>query len=118
MGPRPMYHPLGGEGCETSVEHGVPLWAEPDREYCWRRRSPSPTGGSYFVGAHELGPWVGEPKPEGKTPFWGNPSLDMTYLLSLCPLSLYLAIYDTYTHRKTAPLQHVKHSATLQEFFF
>ena len=43
MGPTPMYHPPKGEGCETLVEHGLPLWAEPNRGYCSRRPSPSPT---------------------------------------------------------------------------
>ena len=80
MGPIPMYHPPKGEGCETLVEHGLPLWAEPDWGYCSRRPRPSPTWGSRFVGARELGPWVGEPKPQGKNPFGRNPSPDMTYL--------------------------------------
>ena len=26
MGPSPTYHPPDGEECETSVEHGLPLW--------------------------------------------------------------------------------------------
>ena len=55
-------------------------WAKPDGGYCSRRPSPSPTRGSRFVGAPEVGPWVGEPKPLGKTHFGGNPSRDMTYL--------------------------------------
>ena len=37
-------------------------------EYCSRRPSPSPTWGSRFVGAPEVGPWVSEQKPLGKTP--------------------------------------------------
>ena len=28
----------------------------------------------------EVGPWVGEQKPLGKTPLGGNPSPNMTYL--------------------------------------
>ena len=43
MGPNPMYHPPKGEGCETSVGHALPLWAEPYGEYRLRRPSPSPT---------------------------------------------------------------------------
>ena len=80
MGPTPTYHPPKGEECETSVEHGLPPSAEPDGGYYSRRPGPSPTLGSRFVGARELGPWVGEPKTLGKTPFGGNPSPDMTYL--------------------------------------
>ena len=45
-----------GEGSETSVEHGLPLWGEPDGGYCSRRPSPSPTWGSHLPGARELGP--------------------------------------------------------------
>ena len=33
MGPTPTYHPPKREGCEISVEHGLPLWAEPNRGY-------------------------------------------------------------------------------------
>ena len=32
------------------------------------------------MGAREVGLWVGEQKPLGKTPLWGSPSLEMTYL--------------------------------------
>ena len=85
MRPTPMYNPPKGEGCETSVEHGLPLRAELDGGYCSRRPSPSPTWGSRFVGARELGPWVGEPKPQGKTPLRGDPSPDMTYLRTYLP---------------------------------
>ena len=46
MGPTPMYHPPKAQGCETSVEHGLPLWAEPDGGHCSRRPSPSPHGGA------------------------------------------------------------------------
>ena len=70
----PMYHPPKGEECETSVEHGLPLWAETAVGYCSRRPRPSPIWGSRFVGARALGPWVGEQKPLGKTPLGGNPS--------------------------------------------
>ena len=41
MGPTPTYHPPKGEECETTVEHGLPLWAEPAGGYCSRRPSPS-----------------------------------------------------------------------------
>ena len=80
MGPTPTYHPPKGGECETSVEYGLPLWAAPNGGYCSPRASPSPTWGSRFVGARNVGSWVGEPKPLGKTPLGGNPSLDMTYL--------------------------------------
>ena len=85
MEPTPMYHPPKGEGCATSVEHWLPLGAEPDGGYCSRRPSPSPTWGSRFVGARELGLWVNEPKLQGKTPIQGNPSPDITYLGTFCP---------------------------------
>ena len=62
MGPSPTYQPPEGEECETSVEHGLPLWAEPAVGYCSRRPRPSPLWGSRFVGAREVGPWVGEQK--------------------------------------------------------
>ena len=39
--------------------------------------------GSRFVGARAVGPWVGKGKPLGKTPLWGNPSPEMTYLPTL-----------------------------------
>ena len=80
MGPSPTCHPPKGEECETSVEHGLPLWAEPAVGYCSRRLRPSPMWGSRFVGALAVGPWVGEQKPLGKTPLGGNPSPKMTYL--------------------------------------
>ena len=80
MGPTPTYHPPRGEECETSVEHGLPLWAKPDGGYCSRRPRPSPTWGSRFVWARELGPCLGEPMPLGKSPVGDNPSPDMTYL--------------------------------------
>ena len=75
MGPSPTYHLPEGEECETSVEHGLPLWAEPGVGYYSRRLLPSPMWGSRFVGAREVGPWVAEQKPLG-----GNPSPEMTYL--------------------------------------
>ena len=80
MGPSPTYHPPEGEECETSVEHGLPLWAEPAVGYCSRRPRPSPMWGSRFVGAREVGPWVGEQKPLGKFPLRGNPNPESTYL--------------------------------------
>ena len=83
MGPSPTYHPPEGEECETSVEHGLPLWAEPAVGYCSRRPRPSPMWGSRFVGARVVRPWLGEQKPLGKTPLGGNPSPEMTYLPTL-----------------------------------
>ena len=84
MGPSPTCHPPEGEECETSVEHGSPLWAEPAVGYCSRRPRPSPMWGSRFVGARAVGPWVGEQKPLGKTPLRGNPSPESTYLPTDC----------------------------------
>ena len=83
MGPSPTHHPPEGEECETLVEHGLPLWAEPAVGYCSRRPRPSPMWGSRFVGARAVGPWVGEQKPLGKTPLRGNPSPESTYLPTL-----------------------------------
>ena len=80
MGPSPTYHPPGGEECETSVEHGLTPWAEPAVGYYSRRPLPSPMWGSRFVGAREVGPWVGEQKRLGKSPLRGNPSPESTYL--------------------------------------
>ena len=80
MGPSPTYHPPEGEVCETAVERGLPLWAEPAVGYCSRRPRPSPMCGSRFVGARAVEPLVGEQKPLGKTPLGGNPSPEMTYL--------------------------------------
>ena len=79
MGPSPTYHPPEGEECETSVEHWLPLWAEPAVGYCSRRPRPSPMWGSRFVGARAVGPWRGEQKPLGKSPLRGNPSPESTY---------------------------------------
>ena len=79
MGPSPKYHPPKGEEFETSVEHGLPLWAGPAVGYCSRRRRPSPMWGSRFVGAPAVGPLVGEQKPLCKTPLRGNPSPQRTY---------------------------------------
>ena len=80
MGPSLTYHPPEGGEFETSVEHGVPLWAEPAVGYCLRRPRSSPMWGSRFVGARAVGPWVAERKPHGKTPKRGNLSLESTYL--------------------------------------
>ena len=85
MGPSHMCHPPEGEECETSVEYGLPLWAEPAVGYCSRRPRPSPMWGSRFVGARAVGPWVCEQKPLGKTPLGGNPSPEMTYLPTCKP---------------------------------
>ena len=82
MAPSPTYHPPKGEECETLVEPGLPLWAEPAVGYCWQRPRPFPMWGSRFVAA--AGPWVGEQKPLGKTPLRGNPSPEMTYLPAYC----------------------------------
>ena len=76
----PAYHPPEREECETLVEHGLPLWAEPAVGYCSRGSCPYPMWGSRFVGARAVGPWVGEQKPLGKTPQRGNPSPESTYL--------------------------------------
>ena len=80
MGPSPTYHPPEGEECETSVEHGLPLWAERAVGCCSRRPRPSPMWGSRYVGARAVGPCVGEQKPLGKTAQRGNPSPESTYL--------------------------------------
>ena len=80
MGPTPTHYLPKGERCETSVEHGLPLWAEPNGGYCSRQPSCSPTWGSRLLGARDVGLWVSEPKPLGKTFFGGNPSSDMTYI--------------------------------------
>ena len=65
---------------KVANEHGLPLWAEPAVGYCSRERRHSPMWGSRFVAAREVGPWVGEQKPLGKTPLGGNPSPKMTDL--------------------------------------
>ena len=39
MGPSPTCHPPKGEECKTSVEHGLPLWAEP-KEGPYQDRPP------------------------------------------------------------------------------
>ena len=80
MGTPPTYHPPEGGECETSVEHGLRLWAEPALGYCSQQPRPSPMWGSRFGGARAVGPWVGERKPLGKTPLRGNPSPESTYL--------------------------------------
>ena len=83
MEPSPTCHPPEGEECETSVEHGLPLRAEPAVGYCSRRPRPSPMSGGRFVGTRAVGPWVGEQKPLGKTPLRGNSSPESTYLPTL-----------------------------------
>ena len=83
MGPSPTHHPPEGEECETLVEHGLPLWAEPVVGYCSRRPRPSPMWESRLVGARAVGPSVGERKPLGKSPLRGNPSPESTYLPTL-----------------------------------
>ena len=75
MGTSTTYHPPEGGECETSVEHGLPLWAEPAVGYCSRRPRRSPMWGSRFVGASAVGPWVGERKQLGKTPCGATPVL-------------------------------------------
>ena len=91
MGPFPMYHPPEGEECETSVEHGLPLWAERAVGYCSRRPPPSPMWGICFVGACAVELWVGEERPLGKTPLGGNPRPETTYL----PTSTWISSRDT-----------------------
>ena len=83
MGASPTYHPAEREECATSVEHGLPLWAEPAAGYCSRRPCPSPMWGSRFVGRRAVGLWVVEQKPLGKTPLRGNPCPEVTYLPTL-----------------------------------
>ena len=83
MGPSPTYHPPEAEECETLVEHGLPLWAEPAVGYCSRLPRPFPIWGSGFVGAREVPPWVAEQKPLGKSPLRSNPSPESTYLPTL-----------------------------------
>ena len=80
MGPSPTHHPPEGEDSETSVEHGLPLWAATVVGCCSRQPRPSPMWGSLFLGARAVGPWVGEQKLLGKTPQRGNPSPQSTYL--------------------------------------
>ena len=85
MGPSPTYHPPEGEECETSVEHGLPLLAEPAVECYSRRPRPSPMSGSRFVGARAVGPgWV------SKSPLVRPPS-EATPVLSR---PTYLPIYE------------------------
>ena len=85
MGPSPTYHPPEGEECETSVEHGLPLWAEPAVGYCSRRPRPSPMWGSRFVGAPAVGlGWVSKSPlvspPCGATPVPSRPTYLHTYV--------------------------------------
>ena len=68
MGPIPTNHPPKGEECPTWPKHGLPLWAKPAGGCCSWQPSHSPTWGSVFLGAREVGPWVGESKPLGTTP--------------------------------------------------
>ena len=82
MGPSPTYNLPEGKECETLVEYGLPLWEEPTVGYCSLQPRPSPMWGSRFMGAHAVGPRVGEQKILGKTPLRGNPSPEMTYLPS------------------------------------
>ena len=78
MAPSPTCHPPEGEECETSVEHGLLLWAEHPVGYCSRRPRPFPILGSPFGGACAVGPWAGVQKPLGKDPLGGNLSPEMT----------------------------------------
>ena len=80
-----MFHPPEGEEFETSVKHGLPLWAQTAVGYCSLRPLPSPMWGSRFAGARAVGPLVGEQKPLGKTPQRGNPSPESTYLPTFSP---------------------------------
>ena len=84
-GTLPTYHRPKREECGTSVENGLPLCAEPAVGYCARQPRPSPMWGSYFVGAREVGPWMGEQTPLGKTLRGGNPTPEKTYLPTYLP---------------------------------
>ena len=42
------------------------------------------------MGAREVGPWVSDQKPLGKTPLGGNPSPEMTYLPT------YLCLFEVF----------------------
>ena len=103
MGPSPKYHPPEGEECKTSVEHGLPLSAEPAVGYCLRRPRPSPMWGRRFVGARAVGPWVGEQKLHGKTSRRGNPSPKSTYLPTSHRHHFPLHRAEWPTHRLTRP---------------
>ena len=46
MGPSPTYHPPEGEECETLVEHGLPLLAEPAVGYAGGDCVLPPCGGA------------------------------------------------------------------------
>ena len=84
MRPSPTYCPPEGEECETSVEHGLPLRAEPAVGYCSRRPRPSPMWRSRFVAACAVGRcWVSK-SPLVRPPLRGKPSPEMTYLPYLC----------------------------------
>ena len=93
MRPSPTYQLPEGEECETSAEHGLPLWAELAVGYCSPQPRPSPMWGGRFVGARAVGPWVGEQKPLGKTPQRGNPSPESTYL----PSSMFALLHCAFT---------------------
>ena len=88
MGPSPTYHPPEGEERDTSVEHGLPLWAEPAVGYCSRRPRTSPMWGSRFMGARAVGPCL------GKTPLRGNPSREKTYLRTCTKCRCSVAVID------------------------
>ena len=100
MGPSPTYHQPEGEECETLVEHGLPLWAEPAVGYCSRRPRPSPMWGSRFLGARAVGPPLGEQKPLGKSPLRGNPSPETTYLPTTEPEETLSRAPVGYRHRE------------------
>ena len=79
-------HHVGGPRTSTQarsrrdpVEHGLPLGAEPAVRCCSQRLRPSRTWGSRFVGAPEVGLWVHEQKPIGKTPLGSKASPEMSY---------------------------------------
>ena len=82
--PPPTCHPPEGGDCETLVEHGLPLWAEPAVGYCSRRPRPSPVWRSRYVGAPAVGPcWVSK-SPLVRPPSGATPVPDCPTYLPTC----------------------------------
>ena len=50
MGASPRYHLPKREECETSVEHGLPLWAEPCCRVLLAATAPFPSVGQPLCG--------------------------------------------------------------------
>ena len=48
MGPSPTCHPPKKGPCETSVEHWVPLWAEPAEGNCSQQLIPCSQRGQWL----------------------------------------------------------------------